>query len=59
MGTFVGAKDQRERERQLVKSVGYQNPGPVAPPRSKRGQEKREQRRCQERSDCQRSGGEE
>ena len=30
--------------------VGGQNSGPKAPPRSKKGQEKREQRRCQERS---------
>ena len=38
--------------------VDGQNPGPVAPTRSKKGQEKREESRCQERSDCQRSDGE-
>ena len=36
----------------------WSEPSPVAPPRSKIGKEKREQRRCQERSDCQRSDGE-
>ena len=30
--------------------VGGQNPGPEAPPRSKKGQERREQRKCQGRS---------
>ena len=38
--------------------VDGQNPGPVAPPWSRKGQERREQRRCQEKSDCQRSDGE-
>ena len=51
--TLVGAKDQRERQKEDM--VGDQNPNPEAPPRSKKGQEKREQGRCQERSDCQRS----
>ena len=55
-GTLIGAKDRRERDR--VELVGGQNPGPVAPPMSKKGQEKRGQKRCQERSDCQRSDGE-
>ena len=32
------------------KLVGDQNPDPEAPPRSKKGQERRKQRRCQERS---------
>ena len=33
--------------------VGGQNPGPEAPPRSKKGREKKGQRKGQERSDCQ------
>ena len=41
------------REGQIEELVGGQNPGPEAPPRSKKGQKRREQRRCQERSDCQ------
>ena len=36
--------------------VGGQNPGPEAPSRNQKGQERREQRRCQGRSDCWRSG---
>ena len=43
------------REGQIEGLVGGQNPGPQAPPRSKKGQERREQRRCQEKSDYQRS----
>ena len=39
------------REGQIEELVGGQNPGPVAPPRSKKRQERREQRKCQERSD--------
>ena len=54
-GMLVGAKDQRG---QIEELVGGQNPGPEATPRSKKGQEKREQRKCQDRSDCQRSDGE-
>ena len=50
-GTLVGAKDQK-REGQIKELVGGQNPGPVAPPRSKKGQERREQRKCQGRSNC-------
>ena len=38
-GTLIGAKDRRERDR--VELVGGQNQGPVAPPMSKKGQEKR------------------
>ena len=45
-----GAKDQRER--QIEELVGDQNPGPEAPNRSKKKQ-KREQRKCQGRSNCQ------
>ena len=41
------------REGQIEELVGGQNLGPVAPPRSRKGQEKREQRRCHKRSDCQ------
>ena len=48
-GALVGANDRREGETEEL--VGGQNQGPVAPPRSKKGQEKRKQRRCQERSD--------
>ena len=48
--TFVGEKEER-----LVELVGDQNPGSEAPPRSKTGREKKEQRRCKGRSDCQRS----
>ena len=39
--------------------AGDHNPSPEAPIRSERGQKRREQRRCQENSDCQRSDGEE
>ena len=53
-GAFVGKK-----EGSLVELVGDQNPGPEAPPKRKIGRERREQRRYQGRSDCQRSGGEE
>ena len=52
-GTLVGGKDQREGW--IEDLVDGQNPGSEAPPRSKKGQEKRGQKRCQERSDCQRS----
>ena len=44
-GTFVGAKD-REKEGQLHELAGNHNPGPEAPPRRKKGREKREPRRC-------------
>ena len=44
--TLVGAI-----EGQIEELVDGQNPGSEAPPRSKKGQEKRGQRRCQERSD--------
>ena len=55
-GTFVGTIDRREGR--IEKLVGGQNPGPEAPPRGKKRQERREQRKCQGRSDCQRSDGE-
>ena len=45
---LVGTKNLRERDREEL--VGSQNPGLVAPPRSKKGQERREQRKCQGRS---------
>ena len=43
-GCSLGGKTGREG--QIEELVGGQNPGPVAPPRSKKGQERREQRRC-------------
>ena len=49
-GTLVGEKDRREG--QIEELVGGQNLGPEAPPRSSKGQDKREQKRCQEKSDC-------
>ena len=39
--------------------VGGQNPGSEAPLMSKKRQEKREQMKCKERSDCQWSDGKE
>ena len=48
-GALVGAIGWREE------LVGSPNLGPEAPPRSKKGQERREQRRCQEKSNCKRS----
>ena len=56
-GTLVGTKDGRKG--QIEELVGDQNPGPEAPHMSKIGREGREQRKCQGRSDCQRSDGEE
>ena len=51
---------QKTGERgRLIELVGNQNPGFEAPPRSKKGRERREQRRCQRRSHWQRSDGEE
>ena len=41
-GTLVWAKDQREGR--IEELVGGQNPGPEASPRSKKGQERREQK---------------
>ena len=52
-GMLVGAK-----EGQIEELLDGQNPGLGARPRSMKGQERREQRRCQERSNCQRSNGE-
>ena len=46
-----------EREEQIEELIGDQNPGPEAPPRSKR--ERKEQRKRQGRSDCRRSNGKE
>ena len=43
--------ERLEREGQIEELVGGQNPGHEAPPRSKKGQERRAQRRCQQRSD--------
>ena len=53
-GTLVKA-DRMEREGHIEELVGGQNPGPETPSWSRKGQENWEQRRCQERSDCQRS----
>ena len=57
-GRLLG-QNTGEIEERLVELVGNQNPGPEAPPTRKRGRERREQRRCQGRSDRQRSDGEE
>ena len=38
-----------------MEKLDDQNPGPKALTRSNKGQERREQRKCQARSDCQRS----
>ena len=51
--------ERREKEGWLVELVGDQNPGSEAPPRSKIGRKRKEQSRCQGRSDCQRSDEEE
>ena len=51
--------ERPEKEGRLVELAGDQNTGSEAPPRSKIGQERKEQRRCQGRSDCQRSDEEE
>ena len=40
------------RDGRIEELVGGQNPGSEAPPRIRKGQERREQMRCQERSDC-------
>ena len=52
-GTLIGANDRREG--QIEKLVGDQNPGPEASPRNRKGRERREQKRCQGRSDYHRS----
>ena len=57
-GTLVGVK-KPEKEGWLLELVGDQKSGPEVPPWSKIGQERREQRRCQGRSNCQRSDKEE
>ena len=51
--TLVGVKDQREGE--IKELASNRNPAPKAPPMSKKGREGREQRKCQRRSNCQRS----
>ena len=43
--------DRPEREGQIKKLIGDQNPSLEPPPRSKTWQERRVQMRCQERSD--------
>ena len=42
--------ERPEKEGWSVELVGYQNTGPESPPRSKKGRERIEQRRCQGRS---------
>ena len=59
ISTSFRSRERPEKEGQLVELVGNKNPGPDAPPRSKRGLERREQRRCREKSDSQKSNGEE
>ena len=54
---LVVVKDRRERG--TDRRISDQNSSPEAPPRSMVGREKKEQRKCQERSECQRSDGEE
>ena len=54
--TFLGG-ERAEKRRWLVDLLGDQIPSPKAPFRSKRGRERREQRRCEERSDYQRRVG--
>ena len=50
-GRSLGRKTgEKETDRRLVSG---QNPGPEALPRSKKGNEKREQRKCQEGNDWQ------
>ena len=51
--------ERPEKERRIVELVGDQNTGSESPPRSKIGRERKEQRRYQGRSDCQRSDEEE
>ena len=45
--TLIGAKDWRG---QIEELEDHQKPGPKAPPMSRKGKERREQRRCQGRS---------
>ena len=44
--------DRPEREGRIEELVDGQNPGPEAPLKSKKKQEKGEQRRCQVMSNC-------
>ena len=48
-----------KKEAQSVELVGDQNPGPEAPPKNKRGRERKEQIRYQGSSDCHKSDWEE
>ena len=50
--------EKPEKEGHIKELVDDQNPGPEATPRCRKGREKREQRRCLERSYCQRNNGE-
>ena len=56
-GTLVGRKTG-EREEKIEELVGDRNPGPEAPLKCMKKRERREQRICQGRSNCQRSNGE-
>ena len=47
--------EKLEKEGRLVELVSDQNIGSEAHPRSKIGRERKDQRRCQGRSDCQKS----
>ena len=57
-GRRIEAKDRREREGQLEELENDDSSSSAAPPRSKIDRERWEQRRCQERSNCQKSDGE-
>ena len=47
--------ERPEREGHIEELVGDPDPGPEAPPISKKRRERREQRKCQGRGDCQRN----
>ena len=50
--------ERPEIEGQIEELVGDQNPCPEAPPRSRKGRERGDQKKCQGKSDCQRSNRE-
>ena len=51
--------ERHKKKGQLIELVSDQNPDSEAPPRSKIGRERKEQRRCQGKGNCQKSDGEE
>ena len=54
----IGRKEAgKSRGFPMEELVGNQNSGPEAPPRNRKRQERREQKRCQGRSDCQTNDG--